>query len=210
MPKKRIAHVVVERSRHGRATYYYRKGRGPRIRLPDNYGEPSFWAAVKQAECGELPARLPYRKFYTFDRRRKGNVGQAIERSLKGAARRAKNRGYMFDLDFEWVVEQIERQDFRCALSGIAFFCDDSRAGARNPYAPSLDRIDCSRGYSRDNVRVILFGLNIMLSNWGEDVFRRVASGYLRERPKNSYSRTEGSLSRTLKNVVSSQGHIAA
>lgn len=47
-----------------------------------------------------------------------------------------------------------------------------------NPYSPSLDRIDTSRGYTKDNVRLVVYAVNIMLMDWGESIFARVVNGY--------------------------------
>lgn len=44
--------VTRERTRHGRAVYYYRVGKGQRIRLPD-YGTPEFDEAYRAAQAGE-------------------------------------------------------------------------------------------------------------------------------------------------------------
>lgn len=185
MPRPKLPHVVAERTRHGRVNYYYRKG-ARRIRLPDNFGTPTFLAAVELARSGQSLPRPLIR--YTFDKSLKGNLGHTIRRALRGAGERARAKGLPFDLDFQWVAHRIERQDFRCALSGIAFFCDRSRIGTRNPYAPSLDRIDCAKGYTRDNVRVVLYALNVMLSDWGLEVVQRIANGCRRRANKISTS----------------------
>jgi integrase len=46
------ANVTRERNRHGTAVYYYRVGKGPRIRLP-NYGSPEFEDAYQAARTGQ-------------------------------------------------------------------------------------------------------------------------------------------------------------
>jgi hypothetical protein len=64
-----------------------------------------------------------------------------------------------------------------------------------SPYAPSLDRIDCRKGYTKDNVRIVVYALNVMLMDWGEVVFSRVAASYRyakQQRKANAYSLTLG------------------
>lgn len=58
----------------------------------------------------------------------------------------------------------------------------------RNPNAPSVDRIDSSRGYTVDNCRLILWSLNRALNNYGEGyifkIFRAVFAHQKRQRKK--------------------------
>jgi hypothetical protein len=50
--------------------------------------------------------------------------------------------------------------------------------GRFHPYAPSIDRINPKRGYTPDNVRLVVFAINTMLLDWGPTVLERVASAY--------------------------------
>jgi hypothetical protein len=61
-----------------------------------------------------------------------------------------------------------ERCEGRCAVSGLAFSEVLVGTGwARKPYAPSLDRIDRSRGYEPDNVRLVTAVANFAMNAWG-------------------------------------------
>lgn len=51
------ANVTRERNRHGTPVYYYRVGKGPRIRLPD-YGSPEFEDAYQAARTGQKVQRI--------------------------------------------------------------------------------------------------------------------------------------------------------
>lgn len=62
-----------------------------------------------------------------------------------------------------------------CHLTGIAFDWTRRRKGARRPFAPSLDRIDSSRGYERDNVRLVCVIVNLAMNEWGFDALLRLA-----------------------------------
>ena len=58
MPKKPPQFIVSQTTRHGRKVWYFRRGKGARVRLPDEYDTPEFWAAYHKALTGEeLPAR---------------------------------------------------------------------------------------------------------------------------------------------------------
>ncbi len=58
MACRQLPYLQRERSRHGRVKWFFRKFRGPRIRLPDDYGTPEFMAAYEAALRG-TPARSP-------------------------------------------------------------------------------------------------------------------------------------------------------
>lgn len=52
MPKKLPLYVLVERSRHGKVMFYFRRGKGPRTRLPDKYPSKAFSVAYERALAG--------------------------------------------------------------------------------------------------------------------------------------------------------------
>lgn len=58
-----------------------------------------------------------------------------------------------------------ERCEGRCAVSGLEFSEVIVGTGrARRPYAPSLDRIDRTRGYEPDNVRLVCAVANFAMN----------------------------------------------
>ena len=174
-PRTRPPHVQRERTRHGKTVYYFRKKGTRRVRLAGDYGSPEFWKCYALAASGGLPDR----SHDPVQRAKRNEVLLCIRRALPAAKHRAKKRGMAFDLTEEWVFKQMERQDFKCALTGIPFLADEVGYRVR-AFAPSLDRIDNAFGYTPDNVRIVVFGINAMLSDWGEEVFRRIAEGYRR------------------------------
>jgi hypothetical protein len=90
------------------------------------------------------------------------------------AAKRAKLSGLEFSLLWEPVAAEIERGN--CAVTGLPF---DLKPGPdkhhANPWAPSLDRRDSSKGYTPDNVQVVVAAYNYAKSEWSEDVLLRLA-----------------------------------
>jgi hypothetical protein len=176
VPKSRTyrpKYVNFERTRHGATVCYYREGNGPRTRLDGEFGSPAFWASYAAAAGGlsETDER--------FKNKRLSRIATSIRSALAAAKHRAGKRGLPFDLTQKWALDKIERQEFKCALTGIQFLLEEQRGTTHaRPYTPSFDRIDCSGGYTMDNVRIVVFAVNMMLSDWGEDVFHRVADGY--------------------------------
>lgn len=55
MRRRLPPYVYRERTRHGRWVYYFRRGKGTRIRLPDDLASPEFEAAYRTALTGAAP-----------------------------------------------------------------------------------------------------------------------------------------------------------
>jgi len=83
-----------------------------------------------------------------------------------------------FTLSQDDIAAMASRAAGKCELTGIPFDLSP-RESSRNPFAPSLDRIDCKRGYEQGNVRLVLAAVNYALSDWGEGVFSRIAFAYV-------------------------------
>lgn len=61
MPRPKLPYVHKQTTRHGKTVYYFRHGKGPRIRLPDKYGSREFVAAYRAALAGEAqPSQTKY------------------------------------------------------------------------------------------------------------------------------------------------------
>lgn len=95
---------------------------------------------------------------------------------LSSLRNRARKRGHEVTITPEWMSERLSLGV--CELTGIPF--DTASLGNRcGPLAPSVDRRDSSKGYTPDNCRMILWGLNMALSEWGEGVYEQIARAYL-------------------------------
>lgn len=100
----------------------------------------------------------------------------ALAKALTARARwRAKARGIPFQITASQVYGLMQRADFRCTVSGIAFSKPERKALEREPWAPSIDRIDARVGYLPDNVRVVALAANYAMNQWGYDVLLRLA-----------------------------------
>jgi hypothetical protein len=173
----KIKFVQAEISRHGKVMYYFRRGKGARLRLPD-YDDARFWDAYAIAKDSSASTYKPNFVRQEFQIRQKQKTGSTIARAVKSAKQRSAARGLPFDIDYDWAVATIESQKFCCCLTGIPFYMANEAKSTRNPYTPSLDRIDPAGGYTKDNVRIVIYAVNIMLMDWGTKIFERVANGY--------------------------------
>ena len=71
--------------------------------------------------------------------------------------------------------EIINRSQEKCEMTDIQFTFE-KKPGRHiwNPWMPSVDRIDSSKGYTLDNCRLVCWGVNNGLNQWGEEVFKKV------------------------------------
>lgn len=88
---------------------------------------------------------------------------------LADAKSRAKKCGISFKISKAWRARAL-KQD-ACAVTGIMFDLADARSNV-NPLAPSLDRIDASKGYTDSNTRLVIYFVNVAKSDWSDDQFR--------------------------------------
>jgi hypothetical protein len=65
-------------------------------------------------------------------------------------------------LDFDWCWDRLVKQEFRCEITKIPLTYETSL-----PTSLSIDRIDSSKGYTKDNVRFVCWWINAAMGNWG-------------------------------------------
>lgn len=88
--------------------------------------------------------------------------------------RKARNRKHETDLDLPYLKALWEEQEGTCPLTGTKMDLPvNGRAWEKdtgNPWKPSLDRIDSSKGYIKGNVRYIVSIANFCKQSWDDDV----------------------------------------
>lgn len=62
-----------------------------------------------------------------------------------------------------------------CELCGLPFDYDSSKSF----FSPSIDRIKPNEGYVLANIRVIAFGLNVAINEWGEETLKTAMRAWL-------------------------------
>lgn len=84
------------------------------------------------------------------------------------ARNRAKYKNIEFTISLDDLSDLIISQDNKCFYSGIEFNPDDEH------YTPSIERVDSSRGYVKDNIRLIVNCINYMKNDMSEEKFFEV------------------------------------
>jgi hypothetical protein len=162
---------------HG--SYYYRVHGKPRVRL----GRDRKSALEKLKSFGVNPPRMHVDHLsVVFANARKNAASRGLSFEL--------TRG---DLDRMWL-----RSGGKCELTRIPFDLIKPTLSHRRPLAPSIDRIDGTKGYSAQNCRLVLVALNLALNEFGEEVFARIASRYLSRRRAANERRKQAFLTRDL------------
>lgn len=169
-PKRKHSFVQKFTDRHGCVRCYFRRVGYPRVALPAAPESADFVlaynAAMKMVPGPNIPP--PH----------KALIHKSVRIGVSRARLRAKAIGVEFNISKEWALGRIEDHGYRCELTGVRYYSKEKEKSTYHPYAPSLDRIDCSKGYTKDNVRIILASVNLMLSDWGTPVFEAVSAAY--------------------------------
>jgi hypothetical protein len=106
------------------------------------------------------------------------------QRLWGNAYKRAKLLGWPeLDFDTEWIYNKI--LEGHCEATGISFDLTSVTRitnHAKNPWVPSIDRIDSSKPYLKDNVQIVVFMYNVCKSEFThEDVVKFCKSVYKKE-----------------------------
>jgi integrase len=107
MPKKLPLNVFLEPSRHGTARLYYRVGKGPRTRMPDDPNSAEFKARYKALHSSTQPVPEPARQAKSLRWLIERYKESAAWRQLSDATR------YQRDKIFIKAIEASKNVDFR-------------------------------------------------------------------------------------------------
>lgn len=87
-------------------------------------------------------------------------------RTIEGAAKalhnlaqtNSKRKGIEFNLTVDWYVEHLK--PLLCEATGISLTLDVDDSKLMNAFRPSTDRVDNSKGYTKDNCRIVCVMFN--------------------------------------------------
>ena len=106
--------------------------------------------------------------------RLQSSLSAKIRSAANTARHKAKLKGMKCDITADFVEGLMNRHDCKCHITLIPF-------ETTGPFVPSIDRIDSSRGYTKDNIQVVCWIYNrCKADNTHEDVIK-FAKGLLGE-----------------------------
>lgn len=79
----------------------------------------------------------------------------------------AGRRGLSFNATIQQCWDLINKQQWKCALTGVSFV----PGGSRNDLQPSLDRINSSVGYDPGNLQYVTYRVNLIKREMPESEF---------------------------------------
>lgn len=81
---------------------------------------------------------------------------------LHGSSKHArKKQGYVWEITIEDVIALWEEQEGRCSVTGLVMTHHRDGSGHKD-FNASIDRLNIKVGYTRDNIRLVCYAVNIM------------------------------------------------
>jgi hypothetical protein len=160
--------------------FYYRRGKGVRVPIKGTPGTAEFDANYHAAvESYEFHC-IGYKEESAVTAAYKDRILNTLKKRMKNARSRDKKKGRAHTISDEWLAQVLDEQQYLCAVTRLPFVEPTGKVRI-NPYSPSLDRLDCNKGYEVGNVRIVLFAVNMMMLDWGDEIFSHVALAYVRQ-----------------------------
>lgn len=100
---------------------------------------------------------------------------------LKTTKRISSKFDYVDDpVDLNFIIDKL--MIGKCEVTGIDFCYDNKFETSKNPLSPSIDRIDSRIGYSKDNVRIVLWQYNLMKGELTDEQLFNIFDDYFKKR----------------------------
>ena len=102
-----------------------------------------------------------------------------LNKLVSMAKNRANTKELNFDIDTDHMVSLWN--DGVCSITGIPFVLERPAKGKVHPYTPSIDRIVPALGYVKGNVRLVVYQMNVALSEFGLAQFEEFVKLYMQQ-----------------------------
>jgi hypothetical protein len=137
------------------------------------------WKCV--CECGEIVIRKSYhlkrgrcscKKCKALEDAKKFGYQDIRQHHWYNIEKHAYKRNLEFNISMEYAWELYEKQDKKCALSGMPIIFAKNKVGhTRGETTASLDRIDSKKGYIENNVQWLHKWINTMKMDFEQEEF---------------------------------------
>jgi len=124
--------------------------------------EKKIQANKRYIENNKIRHENYYKEYYKNNKEILSNSSKEHYASVEGRAkflhRSAKNRAKKFNLEFDLSLAKIivTLMLGKCERTDIEFDLTPAENTWRNPFAPSIDRVNSSLGYTNENVKVVV------------------------------------------------------
>jgi len=108
------------------------------------------------------------------------NFGKLEYTALKArvAAKAKEGRKLGFNLTPEYIQKVFDDCEGKCSITKIPFNMELGKGKKRNPFRPSVDRIDSNKGYVKNNIQIVLTIVNTMKMDYNDDVLHQVVKAW--------------------------------
>ena len=94
----------------------------------------------------------------------------------------AKELGIPFDLDIDYLIELLQKQEYKCFYTDVPLVFQKYKSGLSKKLTPSLDKIIPGKGYVKGNVVWTLYRINLIKNDmsleemkvWTPDWYKRI------------------------------------
>lgn len=94
-----------------------------------------------------------------------------LARLLAMAKNRAKLKDLEFNIDKDYLYSLWIIQEGKCTISKVEMDITQPLNGLPRWNAPSIDRIEPSKGYTKGNVRIVCYQINAAMQDYGSEHF---------------------------------------
>jgi hypothetical protein len=130
------------------------------------------WRARNPEQARDVDRRWrtanPEPKREKVQRSRRWRVNNPSKYLLCRCIASAKIRGQECTITVEYIEALLA--PMVCSATGLPLSLEHGGDSARNPWAPSVDRLDNSKGYVPGNVRVVCWAFNMMRCDFPDEV----------------------------------------
>lgn len=98
---------------------------------------------------------------------RQNSISYRLVQMVHSIKSSAAKRKISFNIEKFQIELMMLHQDFKCIKTGMKF--DFTQGKGTKPFGPTIDRIDCSRGYEPDNIQLVCNMYNYAKNRWSDE-----------------------------------------